>query len=153
MTIKIIAKNRQAFFEYEIGETYEAGIVLHGMEVKSLREGLISLKEAWVDITSDHEAILKQAYINPYKNASVRPGEYQEMRPRKLLLKKSQIYKLGDATNAKGITIVPIKVYFKDHLVKVEIALATGKKLHDKRQRTKEREAERTIARTLREKR
>ena len=153
MTITTIAKNRQAYFEYEIGETIEAGIALTGMEVKSLRNGQVSLKEAWVDITNDHEALLKQAHINAYSHSHLRPGDYQEQRPRKLLLKKRQLYKLGEACNEKGVTIVPTQIYFKDRLVKVEIALARGKKQHDKRQRTMEREAERTIARAMKEKR
>jgi SsrA-binding protein len=153
VTITLITKNRKAYFDYEIGETIEAGISLQGMEVKSLRDGLVSLKEAWVDITDDEEAILKQAHINPYSHSHVRPGEYVEMRPRKLLLKKRQIRELAEALHAKGMTIIPTKIYFKGRLVKVEIALASGKKQYDKRERTKEREAERTIARTMREKR
>lgn len=153
VTITIIAKNRKAYFDYQIGETFEAGIVLQGMEVKSLRLGSISLKEAWVDISSDEEAILKQAHITPYSHSHLRPGEYQEMRPRKLLLKKRQIRDLAEALHAKGMTIVPTQIYFKGRLVKVEIALASGKKQYDKRERSKEREAERSIARTLRDKR
>jgi SsrA-binding protein len=153
VAIKVIAKNRKAYFEYEIGETFEAGIVLTGMEVKSLRDGLISLKEAWVAIDGHNEAILKQAHINPYSHSHLRPGEYVEMRPRKLLLRKRQINQLAEATQNKGVTIVPTQIYFKDQLVKVEIALATGKKQYDKRERTKEREAQRTIARAIKEKR
>lgn len=151
MAIKIISKNRAAYFDYEIGETIEAGIALHGMEVKSLRDGQVSLKEAWVSIDDDHQAYLKQAHINLYSHSHLRPGEYQEQRPRKLLLKKHQIEKLEEACNEKGITLVPTKIYFKDRLVKVEIALAKGKKQYDKRERSKEREAERDMARSLKQ--
>lgn len=131
----IISNNKKAFFEYFIEDTIEAGIVLVGSEVKSVRNGSMSLSESFVAIKNG-EVFLKNAYIKPYdKTASFSPDS---KRDRKLLLNKGEIQKLVRATKEKGYTIVPIKSYFKNNRVKVQIALAKGKKLYDKKDTLKE---------------
>ena len=144
--MKLIVNNKKAYFEYFIEDTFEAGIVLEGSEVKSLRGGEASLLDSFVFLRN-HEVFLKNMYIKPYKQAtSYIPNE---RRDRKLLLQKREILKLDRAVKEKGLTIVPTKVYFKDNLVKVEIATAKGKKLFDKRETIKRREQDRDINRQL----
>ncbi|MEP2829221.1 SsrA-binding protein SmpB [Parvibaculum sp.] len=148
---KIIADNRKARFNYSIGETFEAGIELKGSEVKSLRVGQGSLNEAYAQATRDGEIMLVNAYIPVYLQAN--QFNHETRRPRKLLLNRREIDKLIAAIQRQGMTIVPLRMYFTDRgLVKVEIGLAQGKKLADKRETLKERSWERDKARLLREK-
>ena len=141
---KQIATNKKARFNYEITDTITAGIVLEGSEVKSIRSGHISLGESFVFIR-DGEIFLKNAYIKPYENSgSYTPDSH---RTRKLLLNKKEILKLKHKMEAGGYSIVPLKVFFKNNLVKVEIGLGRGKKLYDKRETIKKRTIERKLAR------
>ncbi|WP_010166740.1 SsrA-binding protein SmpB [Candidatus Epulonipiscium viviparus] len=128
---KLIAQNKKAYHDYFIDETYEAGMVLVGTEVKSIRCGSGSIKESFIRIQNG-EAFVFNMHINPYEKGNIFNKE--PLRTRKLLLHKKQITKLLGAISTKGMTIVPLKVYIKDSLVKMEIGLARGKKLHDKRQ-------------------
>ena len=127
---KLIANNKKAYFDYFIEDTYEAGIVLHGTEVKSLRMGHCSIKEAF--IRPDHgELFIYQMHISPYEKGNI--FNKDPLRTRKLLLHKSEIHKILGQAAQKGYTLVPLKVYLKGSLVKVEVGLARGKKLYDKR--------------------
>lgn len=146
--IKIIAENRRARAEYAIEETYEAGLVLTGSEVKSLREGRASLKESYGDIHNG-EAWLVDCHISPYDQASI--NNHEPTRRRKLLLHKEEIGRLLGKTQERGLTLVPIKLYFSKGRAKVELGLGRGKKLYDRRQDMKERDAMRDIERALRE--
>lgn len=148
---KIIADNRKARFNYSIAETFEAGIELKGSEVKSLRTGQGSLNEAYAHATRDGEIMLVNAYIPVYLQAN--RFNHETRRPRKLLLHRREIDKLVAAVQRQGMTIVPLRMYFNDKgFVKVEIGLAQGKKLADKRETLKERSWERDKARLMREK-
>lgn len=128
---KLIAQNKKAYHDYFIEETFETGIVLVGTEVKSIRQGSCSVKESFIKI-KDSEAYIHNMHINPYDKGNI--FNKDPLRTRKLLLHKREIAKLIGETSLKGMTIVPLKVYIKGSLVKVEIGLARGKKLHDKRQ-------------------
>ncbi len=142
---KTIATNRKARFNYELLETFEAGIVLDGGEVKSARAGSVDLKDGYVSIEKN-EIFLYNINISPYKFTSGGlEKEYNPQRPRKLLLHKKEIIKLQNKVNEKGLAIVPTEVYFRNGLVKVEIAVAKGKKLWDKREAIKKREIEREM--------
>jgi len=135
--VKIVATNKKAYFNYFIEDTLETGISLQGSEVKSLRAGHISLDESFVSIYNN-EAFLKNAYIKAYeKTTSFAPNEKRE---RKLLLHKKEILKLARQVKEKGYTLVATKIYFKGSKVKLEIALAKGKHLYDKKQVLKERQ-------------
>lgn len=147
MAEKNIAVNRKAYHDYAIEERYEAGIVLQGSEIKSIREGRVSLREAFV-VVRGGEAWLVNAHIAPYAMAGY--AQHEARRERKLLLHRKQIYELGQAVQAKGFTIVPLRMYLKDGRAKVEIALARGKRQYDKRAALAEREAQRTMERALR---
>ena len=140
----LIANNKKAYHEYFLEEKYEAGIALHGTEVKSLRMGKCSIKEAFVRIEND-EVIIYQMHISPYEKGNI--FNRDPLRPKKLLMHKAEINKLKAKIAEKGYTLVPVEVYFKGSLVKVEIALAKGKKLYDKRadiaKKDMRREAER----------
>jgi SsrA-binding protein len=149
MKIKIVATNRKAFYEYHILETHEAGIQLIGSEVKSIREGNVSLKESYVLIRKG-EAWLKGAHIASYSHTGIEGHEL--IRDRKLLLHKKEISRIGSKLAEKGLTAVPTKLYFKGGLIKLEIGLAKGKKLHDKRDSKKKRDVERDIQRALSQK-
>lgn len=142
--MKLIANNKKAYHDYFILETYEAGIALHGTEVKSLRMGKCSIKEAFIRVENE-EVYVYGMHISPYEKGNI--FNKDPLRVRKLLLHKSEIRKLLGKTKEKGMTLVPLKVYFKDSLVKVEISLAKGKKLYDKRQdiakKDQQREAQR----------
>ncbi|WP_026494750.1 SsrA-binding protein SmpB [Butyrivibrio sp. WCD3002] len=129
-SIKLIANNKKAFHEYFIEEKYEAGISLAGTEVKSLRQGKCSIKEAWVSIDKG-EAYICGMNISPYEKGNI--FNKDPLRVRKLLLHKTEIRKLDQASQAQGYTLVPLEVYFKKGKVKVQIGLAKGKKLYDKR--------------------
>lgn len=142
MSQQIIANNKKAFFEYFIDETFSAGIVLEGAEVKSVRAGGVSLLDSFV-VIKNNEVFLKNAYIKPFEKATAfAPNERKD---RKLLLNRREIQKLQRAKQEKGYTIVPLKVYFKNNLVKVDIALAKGKKLYDKKETLKEKSQKREI--------
>ncbi|NPA81699.1 MAG: SsrA-binding protein SmpB [Epsilonproteobacteria bacterium] len=139
---KIIAKNKKAFFDYEILEKYEAGIVLEGSEVKAIRQGRVNLKDSFVRIIKG-EPFLLNAHIS-YLDTTNPYFKPDERRARKLLLHRKEIDKLLGKVTKEGLAIVPLSIYLNDkNLVKVEIALARGKKLHDKRETIKKREAER----------
>ncbi len=141
---KLIANNKKAYHDYFIEETYEAGIALAGTEVKSLRMGQCSIKEAFVGVEGG-EMYIYHMHINPYEKGNI--FNKDPLRTRKLLLHKSEIRKLAGAASADGYTIMPLKVYFKNGRAKVEIGLAKGKKLYDKRtdiaKKDQKREAER----------
>lgn len=139
---KTIARNRKAKFEYEILDTYEAGLSLRGSEVKSLRAGKGTIAEAYVRLI-DGEAWLVGANISPYPQASY--NNHEPDRPRKLLLSRQELRRLKKATREKGLTIVPLQLYFKGPWVKLEIALARGRKLHDKRQYLKKKQDRRDM--------
>jgi SsrA-binding protein len=142
--IKAIARNRRATFDYAITDEFEAGLVLLGSEVKSLREGQADIKDSFV-LVRDGEAFINGLYIAPYKFA--RDGGHEPERKRKLLLHANEIDRLGRQVNEKGLTIVPMSLYFKNGRVKLQIGLGKGKRQHDKRQATKERDANREIKR------
>ena len=141
---RLIANNKKAYHDYFIEETYEAGIALHGTEVKSLRMGKCSIKESFVRIENE-EVYIYGMHINPYEKGNI--FNRDPLRVKKLLLHKSEIRKMKGKIAEKGYTLVPLKVYFNRSLVKVEIGLAKGKKLYDKRQdiakKDQRREAER----------
>lgn len=147
MGIKIVATNRRAKYEYILFDQYEAGLVLQGSEIKSIRAGQISLAEAYVR-TDGREAWLVDAHIAPYEQASI--YNHEPRRPRKLLLHRNEINQLWDAVRKKGVTIIPMKVYLKDGRAKVEIAIAKGKKLYDKRATIAKRDLERDLDRQVR---
>jgi SsrA-binding protein len=145
--IKIVATNRKAKHDYFLEEPLEAGIVLVGSEIKSVRAGMVSLRESYVRVEND-EVWLLGAHIAPYDPASKMNHEPQ--RTRKLLLHKRQIRKLADQVQQRGYTIIPTKMYLRAGRAKVEIALARGKKKYDKRREIAERDAQREISRALR---
>ncbi|MEG1608717.1 MAG: SsrA-binding protein SmpB [Clostridia bacterium] len=145
---KIIDNNKRAYFEYFIEETYEAGIVLVGSEVKSIRDGHLSLKDSFC-IIKDNELWLIGAHIKPYEKGSF--FNVEAKRNRKLLLKRAEIEKLRALMQQKGFTLVPTKAYFKQGLVKIEIGVAKGKELHDKRNTIADKNVKRDIARQIKE--
>ena len=148
--IKVVADNRRARFNYEIGESFEAGIALTGSEVKSLRQGRATIAESYADARGG-EIWLVNANIPEYLQAG--RFNHPPKRPRKLLLHARQIARLASAVDREGMTIVPLKLYFNDKgRAKIEIALAKGKKLHDKRETLKKRSWQRERGRLLREK-
>lgn len=139
----IIAKNKRAYFDYTILETYEAGIVLQGFEVKSVKLSHMSLQGAYV-IVKDNEAFLLNAHISPYQPQNM-PKDYDPTRTRKLLLRQSEIKTLIGKSNAQGLTILPLSLYNKKGKVKVEIGLAKSKKKYEKRELIKKRDMEREM--------
>jgi len=145
--IKVVSTNRKAKFEYFLIETFEAGISLQGSEIKSIRAGQISLKEAYVQ-TDGEEAWLMNAHVAPYEQAN--RFNHDPVRPRRLLLHKREIQQLWDDVRQKGMTIIPTRVYLKNGRAKVEIALARGKKSYDKREAIAKRDRERDSAREMR---
>lgn len=138
--IKLVASNREAFFNYFILDAYEAGLELVGTEVKALREGRVNLKDAYV-VVRDGEAWLLDAYISPYSHGN--RYNHDPRRTRRLLLHKREIARLAAATQERGLTIVPTRLYFKRGRAKVEIATAKGKKTYDKRETERRRDLER----------
>lgn len=146
MGIKIIADNRKAYFNYEILEKFEAGMVLMGSEVKSLREGNLTLKDAYVSFRNG-EAFLQNAHISEYQASSY--NNHPPERLRKLLMHKAEIEKIMGRVQEKSLTCVPLKMYFKGGRIKLEIGLGKGKKQYDKRQSVKEKESKRDLQRTL----
>jgi SsrA-binding protein len=144
MGVKIVATNRKAGHEYFLMDTFEAGMALQGSEIKSVRAGQISLSEAYIQVDGK-EAWLMDAHIAPYIQASI--YNHDPRRPRKLLLHRVEIRRLWDDVRKKGMTIVPTKVYLKEGRAKIEIALAKGKKLYDKRESIAKRDLEREMER------
>lgn len=143
---KYVVRNRKARHDYTIEETFEAGIELKGSEVKSLRDGKANISDAYAAIDKDG-VVLRNLHINPYKMSA---DPLDPNRPRRLLLHMRQIRKLAAETEQKGKTLVPLSIYFKGSLVKVELAVAVGRKKYDKRESIAEKESERRIRRALR---
>jgi len=149
MNVKIVATNRKVFHNYYVGDTFEAGIALTGSEIKSIRNGRVSLGDAYVQ-PEGGELWLVNAHIARYEASSYMGHE--PTRPRKLLLHRKEIDSLAGRVAEKGLTLVATKIYLKKGIAKVEIALAKGKKLYDKRETIKRREVARELARTLKSK-
>lgn len=147
--IKLIAKNRKARHDYHILETFEAGLALVGSEVKSLRAGQANLKNSFGQVKNE-ELYLLEMHISPYDKAS--QSGHDPTRPRKLLMHKREIKRLLGKTIEKGLTLVPLSLYFKGGRAKVELALVTGKRKYDKRRAIAEREAKRALERVFKEK-
>jgi SsrA-binding protein len=141
---KIVAKNRKAEFEYFLLEHFEAGISLQGSEIKSIRAGQVSLQEAYIQVDG-RDAWLVGAHIAPYEAASY--SNHDPKRNRRLLLHKREIRELWNAIRQKGVTVVPVRMYLKDGRAKLDIAIAKGKKLYDKRQEIAKKDVERDLAR------
>ena len=146
--IKIIAKNRKAYHDYFIEETYEAGIVLTGTEVKSVRLGKVNLKDSYADVKQG-EVFLHNMHISPYEKGNI--FNRDPLRDRKLLLNRREINKLIGYIQQKGYALIPLQVYLSRGLVKVQLAVAKGKKLYDKRSDAAKRDAQRSIERTFKE--
>jgi SsrA-binding protein len=142
--VKVVATNRKAGFEYFLLERFEAGLSLQGSEIKSIRAGQISLAEAYIQVENG-EAWLIEAHIAPYAQAN--RMNHDPKRKRRLLLHKKEIREMWDAVRQKGMTIVPLRVYLKEGRAKLEIAIAKGKHLHDKRQAIAQRDQERELRR------
>lgn len=146
--VKVIATNRKAFHEYFIEDRYEAGIALSGTEVKSIRLGNLNFKDSYAAITGG-EVMLYSMHISPYEKGNI--FNRDPLRPRKLLLHRREILKLTQATQAKGYSLIPLQVYLSHGLVKIELGLARGKKLYDKRHSEAERDAKRDMDRVKKE--
>ena len=144
---RVLAQNRRARFEYEILKSFEVGIELRGTEVKSIREGKINLSESYCRVTELMEGWLMQCHISPYDFGN--RHNHDPVRPRKLLLHKGELRRLYGQIREAGLTIVPLKVYLKKGLIKLEIALVKGKKVHDKREILKKKEVNREMERAL----
>jgi len=149
MSKQVIANNKKAWHEFFIEDTYEAGIVLKGTEVKSIRQGKVSIKESYCEIRNG-EVFIVGMHISPYEQSNTF-YTIDPLRSRKLLLNKREINKLIGKTTEKGYTLIPLRVYIRKNLVKVEIAIAKGKKLYDKRETLAKKDAQRRIERTLKE--
>lgn len=147
MSIKIIVSNRKVYHEYEVLQTQEAGIALQGTEVKSLRAGKVNLGDAYCRVTENMEVWLMNAHIAPYDFGNIH--NHDPLRERALLLHKNEIRRLYGQVREKGLALVPTKLYFKNGRVKIEIALAKGKKLYDKRESLKKKESQRDMARAV----
>ena len=145
---KTIATNKKAFHEYFVIESFEAGIALSGTEVKSIRGGGVNLKEAWCSIDNG-EMIIKQMHISPYEYGNI--FNKDPKRNRKLLLHKREIMRLLGLVKQQGLTLIPLSIYFKGSLVKVQLGLCRGKQLHDKRATAAKRDANRAIDRAIKE--
>jgi SsrA-binding protein len=148
---KVVATNRKAFHEYFIEDKFEAGIVLQGTEVKSLREGKVNLQDSFASVRGG-EVFLHHCHISPYSHGNIM--NHDPLRVRKLLLHRNEINKLLGKTQQKGLTLIPLRIYFtgRGH-AKVELGLAKGKKLHDRRDSIKAREAGREVERAMKDKR
>lgn len=145
---KLLAQNRKAYHDFFIEETYEAGIVLFGTEIKSIRRGQVNLRDAYARVENG-EVVVYNMHVSPYEQGN--RFNHEPLRPRKLLLHKSEIAKLIGAVREQGFTLVPTKLYLKNGFCKIEIGLAKGKKLHDKREAVKKKEAAREIERAFRD--
>jgi SsrA-binding protein len=144
---RLVSKNRRAHFDYDVGDTYEAGLVLIGSEVRSMRENSADLSDAWVHIDNRAEAWIRGLRIPPLKHAAF---GHEERRPRKLLLHREQIDQLRGLVERDGMTLIATKCYIKNNRAKIEIAAAKGKKKHDKRQSLRERDAEKEARTAIR---
>ena len=149
MTNKTFAKNRRARHEYEIEKTMEVGIVLEGTEVKSIRAGNINIADSFCRVNDNLQVYLMNAHISQYDFGN--RNNHDPIRPRLLLLHRSEIKRLYGQLKEKGLTLIPLKIYLKGGTIKLELALGRGKKLHDKRLSMKKREAQREIERVLKE--
>ena len=138
--------NRKVYHDYFIDEVYEAGIVLTGTEIKSIRQGNCNIKDCY-GIIRDHEVYLLNMFVSPYKEGNL--FNHEETRNRKLLLHKKEIKKLEDSVQIKGLTFIPIKLYFKDNILKVSLGVCRGKKDYDKRESIKERDMKREALRNI----
>ena len=144
--IKVIANNKKAYYEYFVLDKYEAGIELFGTEVKSVRQGHCSIKESWISI-KDGQVYINNMHINPYEKGNI--FNKDPLRTKRLLLHKTEIRKLNSKLQEKGLTLIPLSVYFKGSLVKVEVGLCKGKKLYDKRESIAQKDTKRNIDRAL----
>lgn len=144
-----LALNRKARHDYFVDETMEAGLALKGVEIKSMRDGRVNLRDSYV-VVRNGEAWVRNMHVSPYEHASTHESQLDPMRQRKLLLNKREIRTLDASTSQKGMTIVPLRLYLKNNRAKLEIGIARGKKLHDKRNTIAEREAQRNMDRALR---
>lgn len=145
---KLLAQNRKAYHDFFIEETYEAGLALTGTEIKSIRKGQVNLRDAYARV-EDGEVYVHNMHVNPYEQGN--RFNHDPLRTRKLLLHKAEIRKLIGAVKEQGYTLVPTKLYLKNGFCKIELGLAKGKKLHDKREAMKKKEASREIERAFRE--
>ncbi len=145
--IKPVAQNRRARHDFFVEESVECGIALHGTEVKSMRQGKVNLKESYAQVR-DNEVLVQSMHISPYEQGSIYNTD--PMRPKKLLLHKSEIRKLKAQVQQKGYTLIPLQVYLKDGRMKLELGVCRGKQLHDKRDDVAERDAKRDMERALR---
>ncbi len=143
---RTLVANRRARFSYEIQETFEAGISLMGTEVKSIRDGQANIKEAYADIRGG-EVFLVGAHISPYEQGNL--NNHEPLRERRLLLKAIEIKRLTGKVQEKGLTLVPLRLYLKGRLIKLELGVGRGKKLHDKRETIKRRDQDREVEREL----
>jgi SsrA-binding protein len=148
MSIKIIANNKKAYHEYFVDEVFEAGLALQGTEVKSIRMGQVSIKEAYCRIRNG-EVFVDNMNISPYEQGN--RENHEPLRSRKLLLNRYEIDKLIKKVDEKGLTLVPTKIYFKDSRAKLEIGVCRGKKLYDKRETLKRKQADREASRAMRD--
>ena len=148
--VKPIAANRRARHDYFVEETYECGLSLHGTEVKSIRQGHVNLKESYAHVKNG-EIFVESMHISPYEQGNI--FNTDPMRPKKLLMHKAEIRKLGQMVQRKGYTLIPLQLYLKDGRVKLELGVCVGKHLHDKRASAAERDAKLEAARAVREQR
>jgi SsrA-binding protein len=146
--IKTVAKNKKAFFDYYVLESFEAGIELVGTEVKSLRNGRVNLKDAWCSV-ADGELLLKQMHVSAYEQGNI--FNHDPLRPRRLLAHKREILRLLSEVKQQGYSLIPLSIYLKGSLFKVQVGLCKGKKLYDKRKVLAEKSAKRDIARALKD--
>lgn len=144
---KVVSDNRQARFQYEVLESFEAGIVLQGTEVKSIREGRVNLRDGYADI-KEGEVWLRNVHVSPHSTAS-QVFNHDPRRSRKLLMHRDEIRRLIGKVEQKGLTLIPLKMYLKNGRVKVSLGLCRGKKLHDKREDLKQKQAKREMERAL----
>lgn len=149
LAVKQISKNRKAYHDYFVEESFEAGIELFGTEVKSIRQGTLNLKDSYCSF-KDGEIFVRGMHISPYEKGNI--FNKDPLRVRKLLLHKWEILKLSQATKQEGLTVIPLSVYLKGQRVKVQIGLCKGKKLYDKREDASRRDAKREIDRAMKEK-
>ena len=150
--MKVIANNKKVFHDYIVEKKYEAGIVLRGVEIKSIRNGKVNITDSYAKINHDGEVFIINMHISKYEQRHLVDAKLDERCSRKLLLHKVEIKKISDALAQKGYSLVPTKLYFKSNRVKVEIALVKGKKNHDKRQSLKEKDMNREMQKVLKNK-
>lgn len=146
--IKIVAKNKKAYHDYFVDEKFEAGIQLHGTEVKSIRQGAVNLKESFCSV-KDGELFAFGMHISPYEKGNI--FNRDPMRPKKLLMHKKEISRLYGKVKQQGCTIIPLSIYFRDSLAKMEVGLCRGKKLHDKRESSAQKDAQREMQRNIKQ--